>query len=823
MNNPVHYSRLIAHLSPLIISSMLKNYLIIAWRNLKRNKVFTVINVAGLSIGIAASLLLFIIVRYETSYDKFQKNYNNIYHIVTAIDFSDGTSYNPGIPYAALPALRADMPDIKFAAINATYGSQVTVPGASAESSQKYIEDKGVFFCEPQFFDVFSSYTWLAGDKKNLGEPNSLVLSKEEATKYFGDWKKAVGKTLVIDNTITAKVNGILDDAPANTDLPLKVLISFPSLKANGSLYNYNEDWGSTSSNHQIYALLPQNVSAQTIDKRLLTFSKEHYTSKTNKKTNFLQPLSDLHYDTRFELFGTPGISWSTLWTLTLIGVVIMVMACINFINLSTAQAVNRSREVGIRKVLGGNRSSLFQQMMGETALLTGIAVLIAVAVVYLALPYVKHIASIEENLSLFTTSSLLMLAGIAVAVTLLAGLYPAFVLSGFNPITALRNKMSTAKSGSITLRRGLVVAQFAISQVLIIATIVAISQMNFINKADLGFNKDAVLVLTDNADSASIARLSSFKQALLSVPGVQSVSLNSDMPSSDNGWSTNFAYNHKEDENYQLYLKFGDADYLKTYGMQLLAGRNYMPGDTMNEVLLNEELAKRLSPQKPTAVVGNVIRLGGGRWNTIVGVVKDFKTTSLREQTRPLLIASTKNYSYNVAVKLRTKNLTAAQTDIEHLWNQTFPEYAYNAKFFEDSINNFYQQENQLSLLYKIFAGLAIFISCLGLYGLVSFMAVQKTKEVGIRKVLGAGIANIVYIFSKEFTVLILVAFLIAAPVAWYISHQWLQNFAYKISLGISVFFIAVLASVLIAWITVGYKAVQAAIVNPVKSLRSE
>ncbi len=802
---------------------MLKSYLTIAWRNLKRNKVFSFINIAGLSAGIAASMLLFIIVRYETSYEKFQKNYSRIYHIVTAIDFSDGISYNPGIAYPALSALRADMPDVTFAAINATYGSQVTVPQANTENSKKFIETKGIFFCEPQLFSVFSSYQWLAGKADVLNEPNSIVLNKTEAVKYFGNWKKAIGKTVVIDNTITAKVNGIIEDVPQNTDLPLCVLISFSTLKRYGSLYNYTDDWGNTSSNHQIYALSPTNVSADNINNRLIKFSREHYEDRNNKKTNSLQPLSDMHYDTRFELFGVPGMSRATLWTLTLIGIVIIVMACINFINLSTAQAVNRSREVGIRKVLGGNRKSLFRQMMGETAVLVGIAVVIATGIVYLSLPYLKHIASIEEELSLFTPQSLIMLLSIGVAVTTLAGLYPAFVLSGFNPITALRNKINMTKSGGITLRRGLVITQFAISQVLIIATIVAISQMDFINKAPLGFNKDAVLVLYDNADSAIVARQASFKQQLLSLPGVQNVSLNSDMPSSDNGWSTNFSYNHQPDEKYQLYLKFGDKDYLNTYGLQLLAGRNYTQSDTLNEVLVNEELANRLSPEKPQAVVGKMIKPGGGQWHTIVGVVKDFKTTSLREQTRPLLIGTSNDSYYNIAVKLHTNNLTAAQADIERAWNKTYPEYAYNAQFFEDSINDFYKQENQLSLLYKIFAGLAIFISCLGLYGLVSFMAVQKTKEVGIRKVLGAGIGNIIYIFSKEFTVLIVVAFIIAAPVAWFISNNWLQNFAYKINIGIWIFIVAIAVSVIIAWITVGYKAIQAAVANPVKSLRSE
>ncbi len=802
---------------------MLRNYLTVAWRNLKRNKVFSFINIAGLSAGIAASLLLFIIVRYETSYDTFQKNYSNIYHVVTQNNFSDGISYNPGIAVPALSALRADMPEVTFGAVNATYGSQVTVPASNGAGSKKFIETTGIYFCEPQFFKVFSSYHWLAGNETALNEPNSIVLSQTQAKKYFDNWQNALSKTLRIDNVFTAKVNGILDDAPQNTDLPLTVLISYKTLKRNGAFYNYSEEWNNLSSNHQIFALLPPNVSAANINTRLLKFSKEHYADANTKKTNFLQPLSDLHYDTRFELLGQPGMSYTTLYTLSLIGIVIIVMACINFINLSTAQAVNRSREVGIRKVLGGNRKSLFRQMMGETALLVFIAMLIAIVIACLSLPYIKHIAFIEEALSLFTPQTFLILLCIATVVTLLAGLYPAFVLSGFNPITALRNKINTSKNSGITLRRGLVVTQFAISQVLIIATIVAVSQMNFINKADLGFNKDAVLILADNADSASIAKLASFKQQLLLLPGVQNVSLSSDAPSSDNNWETNFAYNHQPDEKYALFLKFGDADYLKTYGLQLSAGRNYEPSDTVNEVLINEELAKQLSPKKPESVIGNTIRMGGGRWNTIVGVLKNFKASSLRKQVKPMLISTKKDSYYNIAIKLHTNNLTAAQTNIEHLWNGRFPDFAYNAQFFDDSINNFYKQENQLSLLYKIFAGLAIFISCLGLYGLVSFMAVQKTKEVGIRKVLGAGIGNIVYIFSKEFTVLIIVAFAIAAPVAWYISRNWLRNFAYKIDIGAWIFIIAILASVIIAWITVGYKAIQAAVVNPVKSLRTE
>lgn len=803
---------------------MFSNYLKLTFRNLSKNKTFFIINITGLATGIAASLILFVIVKYELSYEKFQPNYKRIHHIVTGINFSNGMSYNPGISMPALDALRTGFPNISFAAINATYGSQVTVPvSSSAEAGKKFIEDKGIFFCEPQYFKVFTGYHWLIGSAAVLNEPNTVVLSKSTAEKYFGKWQSAIDKALMLDNTINLKVAGILQDVPANTDLPLMILISYKTFKANGSLYGYTNDWGSVSSNHQIYALLPQNVMVDAMDRQLVQFSKTHYKNDGQTKINFLQPLPQMHFDTRFELFGETVISKATLWTLSIIGAVIILMACINFINLSTAQAVNRSKEVGIRKVLGSNRAMLFRQLMAETAFVVLLALVIAAVMVTVAFPYIKHIASVEEKLTLFNAQTFGMIAVLAIVVTLLAGLYPSFVMSGFNPVTALKNKSAVTNARGISLRRGLVVTQFAISQVLIVATIVTISQMNFVRNADLGFNKEAVLVLTGSSDSVTVAKLPAFKQQLLGLPGVQSVSFSSDMPSSANGWATNFAYNHLPDEKYQLFLKFGDEDYLKTYGLQLIAGKNFTAGDTLKDVLINETLVKKLGLKNAEEAIGKPIRLGGSNRNTIAGVVKDFKTTSLREETRPLLIGIRKKSYNTTSVKLHTGNLTAAQNEIQKIWNSTFPEYAYNATFFDDSINKFYDQEQQLSLLYKIFAGLAIFISCLGLYGLVSFMAAQKTKEVGIRKVLGASIANIVYMFSKEFTLLIIISFLIAAPVSFYFTDSWLKNFAYHINIGGWIFMCSISVSIVVAWLTVGYKAIRAAIANPVKSLRTE
>jgi ABC-type antimicrobial peptide transport system permease subunit len=498
-------------------------------------------------------------------------------------------------------------------------------------------------------------------------------------------------------------------------------------------------------------------------------------------------------------------------------------MACVNFINLATALSVNRSKEVGIRKVMGSNRRQLFTQIMSETALIVSISIIVALGITFLALPYIKHIASIKEHLSLFTYTTIGMVVGIGIMVTLLAGLYPSLVMSKFNPINALKNKMVSANVSGVSLRRGLVIMQFSISQILIIATIVAVSQMNFISKADLGFQKEGVLLMPVNADSLSVLKQTAFKQQLLQIPGVQSVSFSTDEPSSDNTWSTNFAWDHHPDEKFQVTEKYADADYLKTFGLQLVAGRPVQESDTVREGMINETLVKKLGVKNASDAIGKEIRIGGGQWFPIVGVIKDFKTNSLREDIKPLFISTYKQSYTRLAIKLRTSQLIKTQSAIQHAWAQFYPAFAYSPKFFDESIAEFYEQEEQLSLLYKIFAGLAIFISCLGLYGLVSFMAVQKTKEVGIRKVLGASVTSLLQLFSKEFTILIIVSYFIAVPIAWYMMHNWLNNFAYRITLSIWFFVTAIIGSVIIAWITVGYKALRAALANPVRSLRSE
>ena len=807
---------------------MLKSYFKIAWRNIVRHKAYTAINISGLTVGIAACLLIYVVIQYEMSFEKFRPNFKNIYHIVTQQKREEGFSYNPGLPIPSTDALRLDFPQLKVAPIEMSYGSQITVPENSSKVSvgdKKFTENMGVVFIEPSFFDIFSSH-WLAGGPSALAQPNMVVIDKSSAIKYFGDWKVAMGRSLKMDNLINLKVIGIVEDATPNTDLPFKVMVSYASWKLHPEDYNYHYDWHSVSSNYQVFVQLTSNESVDRINAQLKTFNHRHSGDKgRNNQFQFLQPLSDMHFDTRFgNTMGDHMTNKATLRTLSFIAALIIIMASINFINLSTAQSVGRSKEVGIRKVLGSSRKQLIWQVVGETAIVVVISVILSVVIAKLLLPYLKNIASVPDSISLLSTGSVLFLFSVTVIVILLSGLYPALVVSGFKPVLALKNKITAASIGGIPLRRALVVTQFAISQLLIIGTIIAVKQMNFVNEADLGFNKDAILVIPGYTDSVSLSKIQSFKERLLQNPAVQSASFVSDVPSSDNNWGTNFYFDNSEKENgITTYLKMGDADYFKTFGLHFIAGHGFDQTDTARQVVVNETFLAKLNI-KPKDAIGKTVKLGANKhWLPIVGVVKNFKTNSLRETVKPIVISASKKFEQEVAIKIQTRNLSKTVATLQKLWENTYPEYAYNGYFLEDNIAQFYKQENQMALVYKIFAGIAIFISCLGLYGLVSFMVVQRTKEVGVRKVLGASVASIVYLFSKEFILLIALSFVIAVPVGWYMMSGWLQNFVYRISISPDVFVLAVIGSIIIAWLTVGYKAVKAALVTPVKSLRSE
>jgi len=802
---------------------MFKNYFKTALRNLKRNKSYAMINVLGLAVGIAASLLIFLIIQFETSFDNFHKKKNSIYRLGTQFHNQDGIGYSDGVSFPTGPALRIDFPQIKEVASIFRNGGQITVEDGSARL--KKLNEDNFYYAEPEFFKMFD-FGWLAGNPQAcLKDPHSVVLTQATAEKYFGDWKTAMGKTIKYENKTLYKITGILKNPPPNTDFPLSVVASYSALQNTYIKDNLN-DWVSTFGGAYTFVVLPPEFSPSKFNAQLIGFAKKHKPAEYSKDACVAQPLSEIHYDDRFGNYSNHTFSHSLITALALIGIFLILIACVNFINLATAQAVNRSREVGVRKVLGSNRSQLALQFLGETALITIAAVIIAVVVAESALPFLNKLLETRMSMNfIFDPWLVLFVIVVAILVTFLSGLYPAVILSGFNPITALKSKITSKMVGGISLRRALVVLQFAIAQVLIIGMLIVVSQMNFFRNASLGFDKAAIITVPLPGDSTSKTKIDYMRNQLLANKNILKASFSFKSPSAEGNWNSDFKFDHSsKNTDFSANLKWADADYFKTYNLQFVAGRPYYPSDTVREFVVNETLLRKLGIRDPKDAIGKEINF----WNNnkvanIVGVIRDFNSYSLRQPMAPVVLSTWRDVYQTINIKIKPGTEKSVLPYVEKLWNQSFPDYVYQYEFLDETITNFYKQENQLSMLYKIFAAIAIFISCLGLYGLVSFMAVQRTKEVGIRKVLGASAQHIVYLLSKEFTLLIIVAFIISAPVAYYIMHKWLQNYTYRIPLSASIFLLAIVSSIIIAWITVGQRAIKAAIANPVKSLRTE
>jgi len=794
-----------------------------------RNKSYATINIIGLAIGIAACLLIFLIVHFETSFDNFHAKKDRIYRVGTAFTNPDGVHLSGGSPLPIAEGLRIDFPQLKYvAAIFQNDGSHYSIGNSSKGQVVKKFKEDQAYYIEPQFFQMFD-FGWLAGDKKTaLSEPNTVVLSRDEADKFFGNWHDAIGKIIRYENKTDLKVTGILENSPANTDFPIRLAISYATIKVKGSdFYGNLKDWVSTFGDHNCYIVLPDNMSESQFNQNLKTFVKKHKPADYVKDGYQLQALTDMHYNTEVGVFSGHPFGKERIKIISLIGLFLLIIACVNFINLATAQAVNRSKEVGIRKVLGSNRNQLVMQFISETLIITLFAVVLAIGIAEIALPSLNKLLEIQLSSSFLADPVLLLfLFGTTISVTLLAGFYPALVLSGFNPIEALKNKIASGRSKGISLRRGLVVFQFFIAQILVIGTIVIIHQMDFFRSKSLGFDKDAIMNVPFPTDSVSKSKLSTLRDQLLQVPGIKDISYSFASPSDNNGWGSDFKYNNAPKQtNFSAQLKWADAEYFKLYNMKFVAGQAYTKGDTIHGYVVNEALLKKLGVRDPKDAIGKYIKL----WDDpkknaqIVGVVKDFNIRSLKNAIDPVLMSSWTAVYQKINIKIEPTNINQTLASVERLWNQTYPDGLYEYQFLDDKIANFYRSEDQLSALCKIFAGIAIFISCLGLYGMVSFMAVQRTKEVGIRKTLGASVASIVYLFSKEFTLLIIIAFAVSVPLGWIFTNKWLQDYTYKVPVGPGIFILAIVVSVAIAWLTVGYKAINAALVNPVKSLRSE
>ncbi|MFI5185936.1 MAG: ABC transporter permease [Chitinophagales bacterium] len=806
--------------------AMIRNYLKTALRSLFRNRNYTIINIAGLAMGIAVCTIIFIIIQFQSSFDDFHAKKERIFRVLTEYHHADAANifYGQGVPAPMPQGLKTAFPQLeKVAPIYADNNDQILIQGNNDEPVKKFKEEKGVFLTEPSFFSIFD-FPLLAGSYTSLNDPNNALLSKETAEKYFGDWKTAVGKTIKWNNSDVLKITGVLASIPTNTDFQLKIVIAFGT----GFTKEFSKsiNWDGTGSQFGCYILLPPNTSVANFNTQLRAYSKK-VESPENKDSHIIQPLSAVHYDTQAGDFSNKNISHSMINALWLIAAFILLIACVNFINLSTAQAVNRAKEVGVRKVLGSNSWQLKIQFITEAFLIVLISVVLATAISFIALPSVNKILELPLSFNLFhNLAILLFLLIVTLTVTALAGFYPSIVLSRFNPINALKNKLAVKSTKGISLRRGLVVFQFIIAQALIIGTLIIVKQMNYFTSQPLGFETNAIVNIPFPGDSIGTSKLAFLKQQLKDVSGIQNVSFSSNTPIEDNNdmWST-FKYNHaiKETEFYAI-TKFADDQYAPTYKIPIVAGRNLEPSDTAKEFLVNEALVKSLGLKNPEDVLNKDLNMWDGQVRgSIVGVVKNYNDRSFRADLAPVLITTIKRGYSEAGIKLSTADVSSTMKAIEKAWNQVFPDFVFEYKFLDDKVESFYKQENQLSQLYKIFAFIAIFLSCLGLYGLASFMAVQRIKEVGIRKVLGATAGNIVYLFSKEFIILITIAFVIASPISWYYMHRWLQDYVYRINISWWIFIAGGALAILIALATVSFQAIKAAIANPVKSLRTE
>jgi ABC-type antimicrobial peptide transport system permease subunit len=785
---------------------MLLNYLLTAFRNIRRRLGFTFINVFGLALGIASCLLIFLVVRYELGYDAFNKRADRIYRVN-----HHSIDYNPRVSPAVAPAMRHDFPDLLVAQFY--YDDGMVRIG-----NDRFNEHNFAFADEyvPRVFD----YDWLAGDSRTaLSNPNSVVLTQTMAKKYFGT-KDPMGQTLNLENQWDCKVTGLIKDLPGNTSLPFPFLVSISTIKKD--LAGMTGYWGIPDGSFT-YIALPENYPIQHVRDGIHGFMQKNWGKElADHATLLLQPLRDVHFDQRYlDISVSSTTSRQTYWALAGIALFILLTACINFINLATGQSASRAKEVGVRKVLGARRPQLIGQFLGETAIQAIAAMFLGWLLAALLTSGLSVWLDMRIGVQdLAESTVILLLVAIVLFIIPAAGLYPAFVQSAFRPVTSLKGTPAVARGG-LTLRRGLVIFQFGISQLMIIGTIVVARQMDFFQNRDLGFNKNFV-VSFPVPDSAHREVL---KQELLANANITAVSLSSGAPANMSNATGYTAPLHRLTGENVTELKFIDEQYIRMFGLKMLAGDTISPRkgkDSVPNIVVNETLIHSMHIQDPHGAIGEKVFVGetGCR---IMGVVADFQSESKHKLRRPCILYYNENSFYTASVRINPHDMTGTIGQIGKAWTALYPKELFQYEFLDDRIASFYRQEEKFYTAFRLFSCIAIFIGCLGLYGLIAFATLQRTREVGIRKVLGASVSDILLLFGREFIWLILLAFVISGPLAWLAMHSWLNNFAYRIGIGWETFLVSICTSFLIAAFTISYKSVTAALANPVRSLRTE
>lgn len=811
---------------------MFKNYIKIAFRNLGKNKAFSAINIAGLAIGIGCFVLIALYVMDELSFDRFNKKGERIYRISADIKFGGAETRYPFTSDMMGQIFKKDFPEVEdYTRIYTSNGSKLIKKG------NQFINEEKVGHADSTFFNIFTLPA-IAGDTKTaLNEPNTVVITETTAKKYFGT-TNAVGKVVETnDNDKTLyKVTAVIKDIPSSSHFNFDFIFS---------MKNVDYGWGEIMShNFYTYLLLKPGTDVKAFEKKSLDqyvdkyvlpeanqvmgiSSMEEFERSGNKLTYSLTPMLDIHlYSGRpFELSAGGNIQY--VYIFSLVAVFILLIACINFMNLTTARSANRAKEVGIRKVLGTDKKNLVAQFLSESTIMAFISALLGIGIVFLALPLFNSVAgkSMQPG-NLFTPVFILFLVILPFVVGLISGSYPAFFLSSFKPIQVLKGKLKTGGVNS-GLRSGLVVFQFVTSIVLIIGTIIIYRQLNYIQSKNLGYSKEQVLIINDAYTLGKNAE--TFKQEMLQQPGVVNGTLSGYLPTpsgrSDNLFSKSPQLDVKNGFTMQEWSV--DYDYINTLGMELVAGRNFSKdfGTDSSAVILNETTAKSLGYDDP---IGKSVysiynpETNETRKYTVIGVLKDFHFESLKRDIGKLGLFLRRSTGL-ASFKISTANAPQIIKAAEQRWKAISPQMPFNYKFLDAEFNHVYDAEQRVGKIALSFAVLAILIACLGLFGLAAYIAEQRTKEIGIRKVLGASATSLVAMLSKDFLKLVLISSIIAFPLAWWSMKSWLQDFAYRIDISWWVFVAAGVIAILIALITVSFQAIKAAMANPVKSLRTE
>lgn len=795
---------------------MIRNYFKIAWRNLIRHRSFAFLNIAGLAIGLAASMLILAWVQHEESYDRFHEHADQLYRLTADLDQDD---FRVAItPPPLTPELKAKMPEvIDFV--------RVTPPQTNYfEYNDNRYEEKAGLYADPNFLDVFT-FPLIAGDRTTaLQQPDGIVITERLAKKYFKD-DNPIGKTLEINHSQAVTVMAVLADVPTNSHLQFDYILPFNFLSRDNYLYpnNTQDDWGDFK--YYSYVKVKESLAPEArtaLEGNITRLYREHVEGALRKSNLQLQPLKNIHLHSQklqVDLAGQGNSQY--VQTLFFIAIFILIVACINFMNLATARSARRAKEVGLYKVIGAHRIQLVMQFMGEALLIAYLSYLLALGLAWVCLPLFNHISDTVLDPNLFHPQFLMTSFGIATLTGLVAGIYPALYLSNFAPVKVLKGAVTGANSGNLVFRNVLVVIQFVVSITLLVGTILTYQQLNYLKNRDLGFDQSGLVYVPMIGDIWG--QQQAYKDALHDNPLTADFSVTEDLPTNLESGTIDYNFEGKEPNSSVIVAEIDvDEHFLDVFDMQLLTGRGFSRqfGNESNNYVVNETLVKMMG-LSPEEAIGKPFELWS-RKGTIIGVVKDFNFKPASQVIQPLLLRYN-DWGGMVVVKARTQELEATLKALEKINAQLNPNFPFSYGFVNQDLERLYVGEQRLSNLFNFFAVLAIFVSCLGLYGLSAYIAERRTKEIGVRKVLGASVMHLTTMLSMDFIKLPLIAMAIATPMAWWTMNKWLNEFAYRIDIRWWVFALAGGLSLVIAVITVSTQAVRAATANPVNSLRDE